>query len=79
RRSDSRSRAASQMAAEFKTILPRAALTDSLALGYIYFTPTGLQIASADGRPDWERENHRQMVWCDLGCEPRWKIVPRNS
>ncbi|HEX3628712.1 MAG TPA: hypothetical protein VH280_25155, partial [Verrucomicrobiae bacterium] len=39
RRSDSRYRAVLQLAAIVWLVLPRAALTDSLARGYIYFTP----------------------------------------
>ncbi|HEY1791068.1 MAG TPA: hypothetical protein VGJ73_23165 [Verrucomicrobiae bacterium] len=41
-KSDARYRAASQSAARIWAALPRAALADSLALGYIYVAPLGL-------------------------------------
>jgi hypothetical protein len=46
RKSDSRSRAASQSAACVFLFLPRAALADSLALGYYRPPLTGLQFAA---------------------------------
>ncbi|HEX3623970.1 MAG TPA: hypothetical protein VH280_00940 [Verrucomicrobiae bacterium] len=47
RRSDSRYRAVLQLAAIVWLTLPRAALTDSLARGYIYFTPLGFRFAAS--------------------------------